>query len=308
MKTQWPSDHDRRIAGIRVSRIGILVAIILLVLLPLLAAISAGARAAVQGFGDRPFTAFAIDILAGLEAVSFDRLPATGGYGAPRIAVRPFGDGDSPLPPVIANAYNQRLLAELQCQGGNRYQYVARQSLAPLIEEIRNAGLSPADTEARINDLRQSARADVLIVGTIRLDDGDAVVSYQAVDTESGSLLASTLPRRVTAEDSLARDTVSDPAPDPADLYRARVPVVSRRPLATGRIVPSRIGALRKRQAVVLETERLLALHGYDPGRIDGVLTRQTRDAIRAYQADSALPINGRVTRRMVENLRRDTR
>lgn len=302
MKSNEPDAYERYVAGVRISRTGIFVAVILLVLLPLLAAVSA--RAAVFTYGDRPFDAFAADILTGLETVQFDRVPATGGYGAPRIAVRPFGDGDSPLPPVIANAYNQRLLAELQRQGGNRYRIVARGSLEPIIEEIRNAGLTPAETEARINDLRRSARADVLIIGTVRLDDGDAVVSYQAIDTESGSLFASTPPRRVTAEQTLVRESV----PDPADLYRTRVPALSPRPLATGQVVPSRVGALRKRHAVVLETERLLALHGYDPGPIDGLLTMETRNALRAYQADSALPINGRVTRRVVENLRRDTR
>ncbi len=289
--------------GFRISRTGILVAVIILVLLPLLAAISA--KAAVRPVNDRPFSDIATDILQGLETVHFDRLPATGGYGAPRIAVRPFGEEESPLPPVIANAYNRRLLAELQRQGGNRYRFVARQSLDPIIEEIRKAGLSHEETEARIADLRQSARADVLIIGSIRLDDGDAVVSYQAIDTETGSLFASTLPRRVTAEQSLARDTLEPPQ---NDLWRTRVPAVPVKPMIFGQSVPSRVGAMRRRHAVILEAERLLVLHGYDPGPVDGIMTFETREALSAYQADSALPVNGRMTRRVVENLRRDTR
>ena len=59
---------------------------------------------------------------------------------------------------------------------------------------------------------------------------------------------------------------------------------------------------------MVEETERLLANLGYDPGPVDGVLTWKAREALRAYQADSALPINGRMTRQSVENMRRDTR
>ena len=58
----------------------------------------------------------------------------------------------------------------------------------------------------------------------------------------------------------------------------------------------------------VSEAEELLWEHGYDPGPVDGVITGKTRKALEAYQADSALPVNGRLTRRVVENLRRDTR
>jgi peptidoglycan hydrolase-like protein with peptidoglycan-binding domain len=58
----------------------------------------------------------------------------------------------------------------------------------------------------------------------------------------------------------------------------------------------------------VLEAEGLLLDLGYDPGLVDGVLTDQTREALRAYQRDSALPVNGRMTWRAVENMRRDTR
>ena len=62
------------------------------------------------------------------------------------------------------------------------------------------------------------------------------------------------------------------------------------------------------RHPTVLEAERLLFDLGYDPGPVDGVLTGETRTALRAYQRDSALPINGRMTWRVVENMRRDTR
>ena len=52
----------------------------------------------------------------------------------------------------------------------------------------------------------------------------------------------------------------------------------------------------------------MLFERGYDPGPVDGYLTPETREALRAYQLDSALPVNGRLTRRVVENLRRDSR
>ena len=59
---------------------------------------------------------------------------------------------------------------------------------------------------------------------------------------------------------------------------------------------------------IALEAERLLLRHGYDPGRVDGYIDDDLRNALREYQADSALFVNGRMTWETVENLRRDRR
>ena len=140
-----------------------------------------------------------------------------------------------------------------------------------------------------MRDLQVSLRADILIRGTLRQTERGAVLVYQAVASETGALLVATTPI-VIAAPALVRAPV------------AGVRIVQDRPAAAVRRVPS------KGHPTVLEAEGLLSDLGYQPGPVDGVLTDETRAALRAYQRDSALPVNGRMTWSVVENMRRDTR
>ena len=51
----------------------------------------------------------------------------------------------------------------------------------------------------------------------------------------------------------------------------------------------------------------MLAVHGYDPGVIDGFAGRKLEDAIRNYQTRAGLSVDGEVTRRLVNHLSRST-
>ena len=51
----------------------------------------------------------------------------------------------------------------------------------------------------------------------------------------------------------------------------------------------------------------MLAVHGYDPGVIDGFSGRKLEDAIRAYQTRAGLRVDVKVTRRLVNHLSRGT-
>lgn len=46
-----------------------------------------------------------------------------------------------------------------------------------------------------------------------------------------------------------------------------------------------------------------LALHGYDPGPADGTAGPRTLSAIRQYQADAGLPVDGAATRSLLDHL-----
>jgi peptidoglycan hydrolase-like protein with peptidoglycan-binding domain len=46
-----------------------------------------------------------------------------------------------------------------------------------------------------------------------------------------------------------------------------------------------------------------LALHGYDPGPADGTAGPRTETAIRLYQADAGLPVDGAATRPLLDHL-----
>lgn len=53
--------------------------------------------------------------------------------------------------------------------------------------------------------------------------------------------------------------------------------------------------------------QRMLAAHGYDPGVIDGFPGAKTVVAIREYQTRSGMRVDGKVSRRLINRLSRDT-
>jgi peptidoglycan hydrolase-like protein with peptidoglycan-binding domain len=57
----------------------------------------------------------------------------------------------------------------------------------------------------------------------------------------------------------------------------------------------------------VRSVQRMLAVQGYDPGAIDGFTGRKAEDAIRDYQTQAGLKVDGKVTRRLVNHLSRST-
>jgi len=61
-------------------------------------------------------------------------------------------------------------------------------------------------------------------------------------------------------------------------------------------------------KADFISVERQLRFHGYQPGRIDGVLDQQARDAIAAFQGNNGLDRTGFLNRRTLITLVRQTR
>lgn len=53
----------------------------------------------------------------------------------------------------------------------------------------------------------------------------------------------------------------------------------------------------------VAHLQSQLAARGYDPGPIDGMMGERTRAAIRAYQRDRQMPVDGQVSQALVESL-----
>jgi hypothetical protein len=56
------------------------------------------------------------------------------------------------------------------------------------------------------------------------------------------------------------------------------------------------------------EIQNILADLGYDPGLADGLIGARTRTAIRSYQTDAGLPVDGKVSKVVLERLREDHR
>jgi hypothetical protein len=237
---------------------------------------------------DQMFSPIAAEILSGIRDAKASRIPATSGYGAPTIAIRSFGKNEPPVPAEVANAWNRRLLAELHRQARGQFEFVDMSSIAALVQTIKGSN-DPDETKAnRIADLKANIRADILVSGSVTLSGETPILTYQALGVENGRLLSTAAPRRMNWPERA-------PA-EPVRVVSNDLPVI---PVSTNP---------KGYRPMVAETERRLAELGYDPGPVDGILTWKTREALRAYQTDSALPVNGRMTRRSVENMRRDTR
>jgi peptidoglycan hydrolase-like protein with peptidoglycan-binding domain len=56
--------------------------------------------------------------------------------------------------------------------------------------------------------------------------------------------------------------------------------------------------------AYVYGIQEELHLHGYRPGRVDGIAGRQTRSAISAYQRDAGLPVTGNASKELLDHLK----
>ncbi|MFT5181464.1 MAG: hypothetical protein ACI8S3_001348 [Alphaproteobacteria bacterium] len=236
---------------------------------------------------DRTVDALAGEIARGLDGADLSAFPASSGYTQPTIAIKAFTEAVGPVDAAEANYVNDRLLIALQRQTRDRFRFVARDAVGDLIADIDATTEPSAARDARLRDLQVNLRADILIRGTIRQTERGAVLTYQAVASETGALFVAATPVVISA---LARASVAD----------VRIIQDS---------TSSPINRVRTSgHPTVLEAEGLLLDLGYDPGPVDGVLSDQTRAALRAYQRDSALPVNGRMTWSVVENMRRDTR
>ncbi|MHA1108020.1 MAG: peptidoglycan-binding protein [Alphaproteobacteria bacterium] len=239
------------------------------------------------------FREFAHELLTGINDSDLADIPAIGGYGKPRIAVLPFEATDG-VPKVVTAEFNTRLLAELTRQGSRTYRFVARDTLKSIIREIDSIGELEPGADVRVADLLRNARVDILVVGRLRKVGNAVVLSYRAVSTEDGTLFAATEPRRLHGAPNRS------PAPAIAQNHLPPSRIASKPPPPFRGDRP-RFGRGRP---MVAETQRLLYAHGYHPGAANGIMRPRTRMALRRFQRDVGLPVNGRMTRRVVRRLR----
>ncbi|MBK6660083.1 MAG: peptidoglycan-binding protein [Proteobacteria bacterium] len=66
---------------------------------------------------------------------------------------------------------------------------------------------------------------------------------------------------------------------------------------------PQAVAAQPNLNQAVSNLQSQLAARGYDPGPIDGVMGERTRQAIRAYQRDRQMPVDGQVSQALVSSL-----
>ncbi len=272
---------------------------------------SAGAEARDRLREFDPFDILAWEILAGIEASGES---ASGGAAGEsdqlRIAIRPFSIGQGTLPASVANEYNDKLLVSLLSQGGLRHRFIAREALGAIIREIDESSSRKSELENLLAALVESARADVLIVGKLRrTSDASAVLAYEAVRVQDGTILAATSHQRLEL--------------DPAEVDLAAKSEALEKRDAALRIDPDEgpdlaYGTPRQEVAPLFEEPRLvdpdpkvasiqagLLKLGYDPGPVDGIFGSRTKAAIREYQLDNGLNVTGRPSAALTMSLRR---
>lgn len=66
---------------------------------------------------------------------------------------------------------------------------------------------------------------------------------------------------------------------------------------------PQAVAAQPSLNQAVTHLQSQLAARGYDPGPIDGMMGERTRAAIRAYQRDRQMPVDGQVSQALVASL-----
>lgn len=232
-----------------------------------------------QGTAQSQFASIAEELVAGIGSASVADIPAIGGYGKPRIAVAPFRDTEKTIPPSVASEFNTRLLAELTRRGSGTYRFVARETLREIIRELDTIEELESPANSRVTDLLRNAKVDILIVGALRKDGQAVNISYKAVSVEDGIVFAATRPRQIW---------LTEPGVIVTGKGRQRPPAQ----LAAGGRRP------------VMLAQQLLARLDYDPGPQDGLMRPSLRLAIRTYQHDFGQVATGRMTRRLIHELR----
>jgi len=236
-----------------------------------------------QEIAQGQFASLAQELLAGIGSASVADIPAVGGYGKPRIAVAPFKNAEKTVPPSVASEYNTRLLAELTRHGSATYRFVARETLRDIIRELDTIEELEEPNNSRVVDLLRNAKVDILIVGALRKTGEAVTISYKAVSVEDGIVFAATRPRQIWLT-------------PPRDVARRDLPQLPPGRLANGGRHP------------VFLAQQLLAALGYDPGPHDGLMRPPLRRAICAYQHDYGQVATGRMTRRLIRELRASLR
>ena len=96
---------------------------------------------------------------------------------------------------IKADEFNDHVLFQLQELAGSRYDFVARETLSLLIDDMDNTGALDAAGGNPINALMKKAQNfDFLITGRIRRDSARVTLTYKATRKDA-ILAATTTPR-----------------------------------------------------------------------------------------------------------------
>jgi len=155
-----------------------------------LAAMVAPSVVLADGIDGRIAERLADEILAGVPSTT----------APPRIAIRPFAADELPIAADAARALNASLLSALIANSDGRHVFVARGALKSVARDVSDLALpGPRDP---VEALLENARADILVIGSLRRVRTEVILSYKAVTVADGAVLASTKPYRLRLRDA----------------------------------------------------------------------------------------------------------
>jgi hypothetical protein len=144
-----------------------------------------------------PFDSLANQLLDGLQAAAPAKSIFKTAKG-PKLAFNPFNADDIPVSPHLARELNNRLLASIQAKA-KQFRIMSHAEVGTLMKELEE--VSVFDVEDPVasfvkhqKKLVRSIKPDILVMGTIRNDGTNILLSYKAAWLSTGEIVASTSP------------------------------------------------------------------------------------------------------------------
>lgn len=172
-----------------------------------------------------PFNNLASQLLEGLKTAAPAKSIFKTSKG-PKLAFNPFNADDIPISPHLARELNDRLLASIQTKA-KRFRIMSHAEVGTLMKELEE--VSVFDVEDPVasflkyqRKLVRSIKPDILVMGTIRNDGTNILLSYKAAWLTTGEIVASTSPVSVAkaSKATVAQLSLKQAAKKAANYFR----------------------------------------------------------------------------------------
>ena len=239
--------------------------------------------------GDKNFNSLAEQIINGLDSSLINEFTFRSGYTRPGIEISSFTKTKleaDPLLTNLANEFNSSLLAALIRKTEGRFKFFSSSNL----QSNRGAKAScvmGVNCRARGKTSVRQSEADILIIGSLRVSERHAFLSYKAISIGNGLILAATSTIKTQIPPNILKTRYS---------HRDIHPVNLRSTIMSGRADVSCPNVHYLRNSLA------------DLGYYSEVLSEKswlaTRMAIKAYQWHHNLPETGEYSCELARHVR----
>ena len=230
------------------------------------------------------------EVLNSLNETRMDEISLISGYGRLSVDIVPFSPTDrfdDVITPKIANELNTFLLAALiqKSQGKFRFHLnsIKKHRRQTQCRDTYPTNLCP-DNNAISGLLHNVSNADIVILGKLVVDKRAGYLSYKAYAPATGIILAATTPQKV----HIRYQRRSWPPLNHADS-----------------LIRNFDEYLEPSRSRIFRLQKDLRRLGFRPGRINGYMTRQTRQATQRYQWHHDFDPSGTISDPLLKHIRK---